>query len=194
MSTVGTPEATKVRYVIDSKGSTFVIRAYATGLLSSFGHNPTIAIQDFQGEVQFTSEALDDASVRIVIQSASLTVTDDISSKDRQEIERRMHDEVLETDGFEEIVYECPRVSSVQKISDGQYAVTLNGDLALHGVTQTLPVSARVTIKGETLRAVGDFAVRQSDYEIRPVSAAGGTVKLKDELKVSFDITARKQS
>ena len=98
LSTVGTPEATKVRYVIDSKGSTFVIRAYATGLLSSFGHNPTIAIQDFQGEVQFTSEALDDASVRIVIQSASLTVTDDISSKDRQEIERRMHDSQCKRD------------------------------------------------------------------------------------------------
>ena len=49
-----------------------------------------------------------------------------------------------------------------------------------------------MTIKGETLRAAGDFSMRQSDYEIRPVSAAGGTVKLKDELKLSFDITARK--
>jgi polyisoprenoid-binding protein YceI len=178
--------------VIDAKGSTFMVRAFATGLLSSFGHNPTVAIPDFQGEVQFASEALDDASVRLVIRAASLTVTDDISSKDRQEIERRMNDEVLETDGFEEIVYECPKVSSVQKISDGQYAVTLNGELSLHGVTQTQPVSARVTIKGETLRAAGDFSIRQSAYDIRPVSAAGGTVKLKDELKVSFDITARK--
>jgi polyisoprenoid-binding protein YceI len=192
LSTVGTPEATKVRYVIDAMGSTFVVRAFATGLLSSFGHNPTVAIPDFQGEVQFASEALDDASLRLVIRAASLTVTDDISSKDRQEIERRMNDEVLETDGFEEIVYECPKVSSVQKISDGQYAVTLNGELSLHGVTQTQPVSARVTIKGETLRAAGDFSIRQSAYDIRPVSAAGGTVKLKDELKVSFDITARK--
>ena len=34
--------------------------------------------------------------------------------------------------------------------------------------------------------------MRQSDYEIKPVSAAGGTVKLKDELKLSFDIVARK--
>jgi hypothetical protein len=32
-----------------------------------------------------------------------------------------------------------------------------------------------------------------SDFEIRPVSAAGGTIKLKDELKLSFDIAARKQ-
>jgi hypothetical protein len=48
-------------------------------------------------------------------------------------------------------------------------------------------------MNGEVLRATGEFSVRQSDYAIRPVSAAAGTVKLKDELKLSFDIFARKQ-
>ena len=192
MPIAGAPETTKVRYVIDPKGSTFTVRAFATGLLSSFGHNPTIAIPDFEGEVQFASTALEEASVRLVIRAASLTVTGDISTKDRQEIERRMHDEVLETGGFEEIIYESNRVSPIQKVSEGVYAATLNGELTLHGVTREQPVSVRVTIKGETLRAAGDFSVRQSDYDIRPVSAAGGTVKLKDELKLSFDIVARK--
>jgi polyisoprenoid-binding protein YceI len=192
LATAEASKATKVRYVIDPKGSTFIVRAFATGLFSSFGHNPTIAIPDFQGEVQVTSSALEDASLQIVIQAASLTVTDDISAKDRQEIERRMHDEVLEADGFPEITYECDRVASMQKLSEGQYAVALNGNLALRGVTQSQPVSARVTIKDDTLRAAGDFSIRQSDYEIRLVSAAGGTVKLKDELKVSFNIVARK--
>jgi polyisoprenoid-binding protein YceI len=190
----GTPEATTVRYVIDPKSSTFVVRAFATGLLSSFGHNPTIAIPDFEGEGQFSSNTLEDASLRIVIQAASLTVTDDISGKDRKEIERKMHDEVLETDGFAEIVYECNRVALVQKLSEGQYVVNLNGELSLHGVTQTQPVSARVAIRADTLRASGEFSIRQSDYDIRPVSAAGGTVKLKDELKFTFDIAARKQA
>jgi len=178
--------------VIDPKVSTFVVRAFATGLLSSFGHNPTIAIPDFEGEVRFTSDALEEASVRLVIRAASLAVTDDISAKDREEIERRMHDEVLETGGFEEIVYECNRGTPIQKLSENLYAVTLNGELSLHGVTRALPIAARVTMKGETLRAAGDFSVRQSDYEIHPVSAAGGTVKLKDELKLAFDIVARK--
>jgi polyisoprenoid-binding protein YceI len=189
----GAAETTKVRYVIDPKASTFVVRAFATGLLSSFGHNPTIAIPDFEGEVQFTSNALEEASVRLVIRAASLTLTDDISAKDREEIERRMHDQVLETDGFEEIVYECNRVTPIQKLSEDLYVVMLNGELSLHGITNALPLTARVTMKGETLRAAGDFSVRQSDYEIRPVSAAGGTVKLKDELKLSFDIVARKK-
>jgi polyisoprenoid-binding protein YceI len=188
------PPATTVRYLVDAKGSTFTVRAFATGMLSAFGHNPTIAISDFQGEVQWTSSALEDASLRLVIQAASLVVTDDISDKDRQEIERRMQNEVLETDGFSEIAYESPRVSSIQKMGEGVYSAALNGELALHGITRNQPISARVTLKGDTLRAAGEFSMRQSDYEIKPVSAAGGTVKLKDELKLSFDITARKQS
>jgi polyisoprenoid-binding protein YceI len=194
LSTVGTPPATTVRYLIDAKGSTFTVRPFAAGMLSAFGHNPIVAIPDFQGEVQWTSSALEDASLRLVIQAASLVVTDDISNKDRQEIERRMQNEVLETDGFSEITYECPRVSSIQKMGEGVYSAALNGELALHGITRNQPVSARVTLKGDTLRAAGEFSVLQSDYEIKPVSAAGGTVKLKDELKLSFEITARKQS
>src|SRR5271156_354224 len=188
LSTGGTPQATDVRYLIDAGASTFTVRAYATGMLSAFGHNPTIAIPDVQGELQFVSDTLEDASLRIVIQAASLVVTDDISAKDRQEIERRMHEEVLETDGYPEIIYECSKVSSIQKLGDGLYLVGLNGQLALHGVTRPQPVSARVTLKGDVVRAAGEFSMRQSDYEIAPVSAAGGTVKLKDELKLSFDI------
>ena len=192
MSTVGTPQATTVRYSIDAKRSTFIVRGFATGMLSAFAHSPTIAITDFQGEVEWSSSALEDASLRLVIQAASLNVTDDISDKDRREIEHKMHHEVLEADGFSEIIYECPRVSSIQKLGEGLFTVVLNGELSLHGVTRTQPVSARVTLNGDTLRAAGDFSVRQSDYEIKPVSAAGGTVKLKDELKLSFNITARK--
>ena len=192
MSTGGTLQATTVRYLIDAKGSKFTVRAFATGMLSAFAHSPTIAIPDFQGEVQWSSGTLEGASLQLIIQSASLTVTDDINDKDRREIEHKMHHEVLETDGFPEITYECPRVSSIQKMGEGLFSVALNGELSLHGVTRNQPVSARVTLKGDALRAAGEFSVRQSNHEIKMVSAAGGTVKLKDELKLSFDITARK--
>jgi len=161
-------------------------------MLSAFAHSPKIAIPDLEGEVRWNSSALEDASSRLVVRASSLTVTDDISDKDRREIERKMHDEVLEAESFPEIVYECPRVSSVQKMGEGLYVVTLNGELSLRGVTRDQPILARVTLKDDTLRAAGEFSVRQSDYQINPVTAAGGTIKLKDELRLSFDIAARK--
>ena len=189
----GTPEAVTVRYVIEAKGGNFTVRAFATGMLSVFGHNPTIAIPEFEGEILLNPEAIEQSSMRLVIHAASLTDTDDVSEKDRNEINRTMHEQVLESDSYPEIVYECSRLTA-SKTSEGQYWAALNGELTLRGVTRTQPVSARVALNGDKLRATGDFSVRQSDYEIRPVSAAGGTIKLKDELKLSFDITARKQA
>jgi polyisoprenoid-binding protein YceI len=183
-------EAT-VRYLVDGKGSRFTARAFATGLLSAFGHDPTISIPEFEGEARVNLNALGESSLHLVIQAASLTVTGDINDKDRNEINRRMHDEVLESDGYPEITYECSKLSASQT-GEGQYWVALNGELSMHGVTRSHPISARVTVNGDTLQAAGDFSVRQSDYEIKPVSAAGGTVKLKDEIKLSFEITARR--
>jgi len=43
------------------------------------------------------------------------------------------------------------------------------------------------------LHAFGEFTIRQSDYNIKPISAIGGGLKVKDELKFSFDIVGRKQ-
>jgi hypothetical protein len=39
----------------------------------------------------------------------------------------------------------------------------------------------------------GEFALPQSEYRLRPVVALGGTIKLKDPLKVSFDLVAWKE-
>jgi polyisoprenoid-binding protein YceI len=182
-----------VRYLTASERSRFTVRAFATGLFSALGHSPTIAITGFEGEALVDPNTLENSSLRVLIQAASLEVSDDISNKDRQEMNRRMYEEVLEGDSYPEIVYEGT-VASVSKTGEGQYWVALNGELSLHGVRRVHPVSARVTLAGDSLRADGEFSLRQSDYEIKPVSAAGGTVKLKDDLKLSFDITARKQS
>lgn len=190
MSTVGSPQAT-VQYLIDSKNSTFTVRAFATGLLSAFAHSPTIAIRDFEGDISFNPEAVEQSSMRLVIRSTSLAVTDDVREKDRAEIDRAMHEEVLESELFPEIVYESSSLSA-SKIGEGQYWGTMNGKLLLRGFQRGQPVSVRIAVNADVLRATGDFTVRQSEYEIRPVSAVGGTIKLKDELKFSFDITAHK--
>lgn len=188
---IETPEADTVCYAIDAKGSKFTVRATAAGMLSAFAHSPLIAIPDFEGEVRLNPDSLQSSSLRLVIHSASLLVTDVSSDKDREEINRRMHSEVLESGRFSDIVYESSKVSA-SKIGEGQYWAALQGELSLHGVTRNQAVSARVSVNGDGLRATGDFTIRQSDYEIEPVTAAGGTIRLKDELKFSFEIVARK--
>ena len=180
------------RYVIDGRSSRFTVRAFATGLLAKMGHNPTIGIRDLSGEVKFNPDKLEAGSFRLVIKSASMNVQDDISTKDLREMERLMNEEVLETAKFPEIVYEAPNIS-VSKMADMLYSATLNGNLTLHGVTRSQPITARVALLGSMLRASSDFTLNQTDYNIKLVSVAGGALKLKDELKFSFEIVARQQ-
>jgi polyisoprenoid-binding protein YceI len=180
------------RYVIDGRTSRFAVRAFAAGLLSAMGHNPTIGIRDFSGEMRFNPDALEAGSFRLAIKTSSLGVQDDISDKDRREIERLMNQEVLETAKFPEILYEASSIS-VTKMSDMLYSATLNGVLTLHGVSRRQPIAARVSLLGSMLRASGDFTLDQTDYGIKLVSVAGGALKLKDELKFSFEIVARRQ-
>jgi polyisoprenoid-binding protein YceI len=181
-------------YRLDAGQSQFTVQAFAEGLLSSFGHNPVIAIRDFEGEVEFVPGTLEGARVRLTIKSDSLAAQDDIKEKDRLEIERMMRDDVLEVSTYPEIVFESTSVTA-SRIREGRYRARVIGNLTLHGVTQpNLWIQSEVTFgDGDTLRAQGDFALKQTDYKIKPVSAMGGTLKVKNELKFKFDIAAKRQ-
>ena len=177
--------------MIEAKASTFVVRAFSSGLLGAFGHDPTIRILDFHGDVEFDPDAVASARLRMSVAASSLQVLDEISENDRAEIERRMYYEVLEINRFPEITYLCSQISA-RGGGSARYWVALNGDLSLHGVNRRHLVSARVMLSGDSLRASGEFVLRQKDYDIRPPIVAGGVISIKDELKFSFDVLARK--
>jgi polyisoprenoid-binding protein YceI len=185
--------STKVEvYSIDPGISRFTVRAFASGMFSAFGHNPTLAIRDFDGEASFSPEALDEARLVLKIKTASLAVTDNMSDKDRRELERTMNEDVLESTSYPEIVFESTQVSA-SRAGDGQFFANLIGTLTLHGVSNNQAVAAQISLTGDLLRAHGEFTILQSAYGIKPVSVAGGALKVKDELKCSFDIVARKK-
>ena len=171
-----------------------MVQAFSTGFLSVLGHNPKIAVRDIRGEVQFvsTGSALEDVRVHVIINPRSPEVVDDISDKDRREIHRQMYDEVLEVERYPEITYD----SSSPKIegNSGQYSSLMAGELTLHGESHPFAVPVRVFIMGDTLKASGEFSVSQKQYGIAPVTVAGGAIKLKDEVKCTFNIMARKQA
>lgn len=176
-------------YRLDPRPSRFVIRVTAGGLLSAFGHNPLIGVRDFSGEVQFDPASPESASVRVHVPSRSLDVAGDVNEKDRREIERIMHAQVLESDSFPLIEFQ----SSVVKVTSsgaGQFRAEISGELSVHGVTRPQTIVARVTASGERLRASGEFSIYQTEYGIQLVTVAGGALKVKDELKASFEILA----
>ncbi len=184
-------EGQGTRYTIDARGSRLTIHAYASGLLSAVGHDPVIAVREFSGEVRFAPDSPDAAAVLLKMSTASLVVQNDVSDKDRREIERMMNDDVLESAKYPEIAFAAshPRIDTV---NEGRYRVEADGQLSLHGETRNQRMSAQLFLMGDTMRAQGEMALRQTDFGIKLVSVAGGTLKIKDELKCVFDLLARK--
>ncbi len=111
---------------------------------------------------------------------------------DRKKLEQAMYEEVLDIEHFPVAVYESSQVT-VQKLSDDLLRASVSGELSFHGITRTNSFDARVTAMGTMLRISGDFSLRQSDYGIKPVLFAAGALRLKDEVKFSFELVARMQ-
>lgn len=159
-------------------------------MLSALGHNPTFAIRKFEGEIEFSPDA-PAGSLRVQVDASSLEVLDDIKSKDRQEIEATMNQKVLESEKYPTITFET-NGATVDPQGEGRYRANLNGNLTLHGVTRPMMIPTLVTLMGGMLRASGEFTLLQTDFGITLISVAGGTLKVKDELKFSFEMVARK--
>jgi len=182
-------EPAAVRYRIDASQSQFTVQGSADGLLSMFGHDPVIAIRGFGGDARFVPGTLASASLLLLVQADALAVVNKVSDKDRREMERAMREDLLEIARYPEIVFMSQRISA-NRMGEGRYRAGIIGNLSLHGVTREHSIDAQLTVSEGALRAQGEFPLRQTDYNIKPVSVAGGTLKMKDELKFSFDIVA----
>jgi polyisoprenoid-binding protein YceI len=181
-----------MKFLIDAAANRFTVQAFATGLLSAFGHNPTIAIRDYAGEIQFASETYQDAHVRVTVRTTGTEVLDEMKKDDREKLEKEMNEKVLEVQRFPTAEFESKQIA-VDKLSDSLLHTRVTGELSFHGVTRTHSLEARVTNMGSLLRISGDFSLRQSDYGIKPTSFAAGALRLKDEVKFNFEMVARKQ-
>ena len=182
-----------MRYVIDAGASKLTLRTYAAGMLSSFGHNPAFSARKFAGAVELDGDGTHTGSLKLSIDVGSLDLQGDFSARDRWDIMHIMNDEVLEAEAHPTIVYDAPSGRTTIKPAGGnQFEVTTKGDLTLRGFTRPHPVNARVLIHGDMLRASGEVSINQPDYKLKAVTVAGSMIKVKDEVKLTFDIVARK--
>jgi polyisoprenoid-binding protein YceI len=164
---------------IDTQHSVLTVRVYKAGAFSAFGHEHTI-----RAPIQNGSFDEDKRTVEFVVDARALRVLDsDVSDKDRAEIQRTMlGPKVLDSEQFHEIRFHSTEVS---RGSENRW--TVQGDLTLHG--QTHPM--RVGVERQDGRYRGSARLRQSEFGITAVTVAGGTIKVKDEVRVEFEIVGR---
>ena len=167
--------------LIDVDRSTLTVSVYKSGLFSAFADNHVIRAPIATGQVT------DDRKLgaEVAVHAADLMVLDpSLPVEKRAEIAVRMHGtEVLDTAKYPEIVF-----ASTDLVADGADRWQMTGVLTLHGVSRS--VMGSVVLQNGHYR--GTLSIRQRDFGIQPISIAGGTVKVKDEVRIDFDIVTRK--
>jgi hypothetical protein len=163
--------------LIDTSNSSLTILVYKSGLFSAFADNHVIKASLAGGSVSEESSP----RVELAIRAADLKVLDPgLSAERRGEVQTRMlGPEVLDVTRFPDISFTSTTIEPA-----GNDRWTVAGQLTLHGQTRaiTFPVSR---LNG---RYRGEAAIKQRDFGIQPITIAGGTVKVKDEVKIQFDI------
>ena len=174
--------AAPAKRTIDSAHSKMTVHVYKSGLFSPFAHDHEIEAPIESGEVNDSGSL----SVELRVNASKIRVMDPGESEGtRAKIQATMEGaEVLDSKRFSEIHFQSTEVEP-----KGADHWLVHGKLDLHG--QTHPVSVEVTLKDE--RYQGTALLKQTQFGITPVKIAGGTVKVKDEIKIDFSIAATKE-
>jgi polyisoprenoid-binding protein YceI len=158
------------------KQSAITIKVFKSGLFSGFAHNHVVIAPIDRATIDTAKPAAE-----ITVVTKEMKVTDpEVSDKDRAEIQSTMlGSKVLDQEKYPAIHF---RSSRIEQTGPQHYRVA--GTLELHGAKQEITLE----VTGGPEHFHGATKLKQSDYGIKPISLFGGSVKVKDELELEFDV------
>lgn len=178
---------------LDPAASSLLIQVGRAGLFAFAGHNHEVAAPGLSGTVILDVTDVTRSRVTLEVDAAAMRVTGrGEPAADVPEVQRVMLSErVLDVERHPAIAFESRRISLVGRAAGG-LRLRIDGDLTLRGTTRPVSVPVDVQLAADRLTAAGKIRLRQTDFGIRPVTAAAGTVRVKDEVEVEFTMVARR--
>jgi len=139
---------------------------------------------DITGSLTISGTSVTDGSFTVDL----TTVKSDESQRDSQ-----FQGRIMNTSQFPDATFKLTKPIDLGNLPADKTEVTYTatGELTLHGVTKVFKVPVRLEVQGEALSASGKMVVKQTDFGIEPTSAAGGLVRVEDEVVLTFRIGAR---
>ena len=97
-----------------------------------------------------------------------------------------MNTDVLRIQQFPSIRF---RSTGVRRAPGRENGFIVDGQLTIRDRTQpvSIPLEA-APVGGGSIRVRGEYSFRQTAFGITPVRVAGGAVRVKDEVKVRFEL------
>lgn len=181
------------QFRIDPAATHVTVRVGRSGIFGFAGHDHEVVAPAVQGAISVDRSDISRSNVSLEFDAAALKVTGkDEPPDDVPEVQRVMlSDRVLDVKRYPTITFHSRSIAVEQRSSD-RMTLRLTGDLTLHGVTKSVTVPLNARVGPDLITGEGKTTVRQTAFDIRPVTAGAGSVKVKDEVEVIFSITARR--
>jgi polyisoprenoid-binding protein YceI len=166
-----------VEYTL-TPASRFEVKTGKAGLLGFAGHGHVVRARASSGRIVYYPNSPADSRVEVVVPVDSLEVLTPPDTAEIRKVTEAMRSEVLHPDRYPLITFVS---TSVTPVGDG---LEVHGQLTIAGQTRDVVVVVRLEAAGDTLRALGDFSVKQSDFGIRPYRGGpAGTVRVADRVE-----------
>ena len=171
--------------VIPRRGH-FQIHVGTAGLFGAFAHNHLIEAESIMGCATIDSNDITHSSIKLDFPAAGIRVLDpNEKPADRSEVQKNMETEVLRISEFPKVTF----VSTAIERAAGTERFRVRGNLTVRGMTQPAVIPLTLTrLEDGMYRAAGEYKFKQTSFGIKPIQLAGGTVKVKDELQIDFEI------
>ena len=182
-----------VTYSVDGAKSSVRVHVGKSGAFSFAGHRHEVEAP-VAGTVTADAEHLDASSVDLTFAAARMRVLPEGEPPgDAAKVEETMRGpKVLDTARFSDIRFQSKAVTG-RATTGGGYDLSLAGALSLRGVTRDVTVPVKVVVEGRTLTATGHATLRHDQFGMTPVSAAGGAVKVANEIRIDLRIVAEER-
>ncbi|HEU5259905.1 MAG TPA: YceI family protein [Gemmatimonadales bacterium] len=169
-------------YVL-SPASRFQLKTGKAGLLGFAGHSHLVSARAFSGRIVYYPDTPADSHVEITVPADSLEVLTGADTTEIRKITEAMRTEVLRVGDYTTITFASTAVTSTD------FGFQVLGELTLVGQTREVTVDMQTEIGTDTLRATGNFSVKQTDFGIKPYRGGpGGLVRVAD--RVTFTLEA----
>lgn len=186
-------------YEVSPQASVVHILVYRGGTLARFGHNhvmtvqglrgriwshPTLARSGFQFSFPVADMIVDDSKAR---QAAGSDFDSEIPQTDRDGTRKNMlRAEVLDAERYPSVELKSVAIGgSAQKPQ-------VSARITIRNVTRDVAVAPTVVVDGARITVSGEFDIQQTDFGIKPFSAALGALQVQDRLRVQFDVVGEK--
>ncbi|MBF0240878.1 MAG: YceI family protein [Desulfamplus sp.] len=176
-------------YCLTPNSGNLFVYTFKEGMLSTLSHDLLIKVTDFKINLNMPNGDLSSGNFNLEVKPDSLKVSCAmkegkrelglLKNRDKSEIKSFIEEDVLHISKYPTIIFKS------MDIKKEQTYYLVKGELSLHGTNRCITFKVK---SDDGKRFKGSVMLLQTHYGIKPYNALMGGLRVRDRIKVGFDL------